>query len=108
MSEEQPAGQVVEPEPTLEDIEKLFADLLEQMSTASKKMSLLGKRIREATALEPVPDLAALEQTYLTLPVPRPSWFEFVAEQSEIIIEQSKKFAPTQAPAPTNTQHGHT
>jgi hypothetical protein len=109
MSEENQAGGLPEPELSLEDIEKLFGDFLEQMSAASKKMTLLGKRIREATATEnPPPNLEALEQAYLSLPAPRPSWFEYLVEQSEIMLNQSKKFAPTVAQPPTNTQHGHT
>lgn len=113
MSEETQLGGLPkenESELSLEDIEKLFGDLLEQMSAASKKMTLLGKRIREATATEdPIINMEELEQSYHLLPVSQqPSWFQYVVEQSEIMLNQSKKFAPAVAQPPTNTQHGHT
>jgi chemotaxis protein CheY-P-specific phosphatase CheC len=78
-------------EPTLEDIENLFAELFNQMSSASKKLTQLGKRIREETAaLPPMPDIDALEREYQTLPVStRPSWFEFIASHSEAYNKQS-------------------
>jgi len=73
-----------EPEPTLEDIEKLFTELFNQMSSVSKKLTHLGKRIREETAALPMPDIDALEREYQALPVStRPSWFEFIASHSE-------------------------
>lgn len=117
MTEETPVAEVLkdqEAEPTLEDIEKLFADLLEQMSAASTKMTLLGKRIREATAAEPTLNVEDLERAYLALPVPRPSWFEYAASYSEAAKQSqqeqatNKKFALANSQAPTNTQHGYT
>jgi hypothetical protein len=82
-----------EPEPTIEDIEQQLTDLFNQMSAAAKKLSLLGKRIREETA--PLPNTEALEQEYLSLPVStRPSWFQFIATTEP---KEAKKFAPQQA-----------
>jgi hypothetical protein len=81
-----------EPEPTLEDIEKLFTELFNQMSSASKKLTNLGKRIREETAALPqdMPDIDALEREYQALPVStRPSWFEYAASHSEAYNKQS-------------------
>lgn len=81
MAEEQDQEQAPkdqEEDLTIEDIQTLFAEIVEHMSSASKKMTLLGKRLRE----EPMPNIEALEQTYLSLPVSsRPSWFEYVAQQ---------------------------
>ena len=74
--------QAPEEDLTIEDIQTLFAEIVEQMSSASKKMTLLGKRLRE----EPMPNIEALEKTYLTLPVSsRPSWFEYVAQQEHTL-----------------------
>jgi hypothetical protein len=80
-----------EPEPTLEDIEKLFTELFNQMSSAGKKLTLLGKRIREETAGSIVqPDIEAIEREYHTLPVStRPSWFEYAASHSDVAYNTS-------------------
>ena len=84
---------------SLEEIEKIFADLVEQMSATSKKMALLGKRIREESF-----STEDLERQYLSLPVDqRPSWFEYVAEHAT-----TKKFAPKKANTGIHTQYGHT
>ena len=79
--------------------EKIFADLVEQMSAASKKMTLLGKRIREEAF-----STDDLERQYLSLPVDqRPSWFQYIAEHAT-----TKKFAPKKANTGLHTQDGHT
>ena len=107
MSEEPPPDQALkEPEPdvTIEDIEEQITDLLNQMTSVGKKITLLGKRIREDSA--PIPDIESLEQEYLSLPVSnRPSWFQFVATAE---LQEAKKFAQQQAPTQLNTQNGHT
>jgi hypothetical protein len=88
MAEEQiqeQASKDLEEDLTIEDIQTLFAEILEQMSSASKKMTLLGKRLRE----DPMPDIEALEQTYLSLPVSsRPSWFEYIAQQEVVTTKK--------------------
>ena len=102
-----------EPPVSIEEVEKLFAELVDQMSAATKHISLLGKRVRFC---EEAPDVTVetLEKSYLSLPVSsRPSWFEYVAsqqqqQQSVQDVNNTKKFAPTTAPAPTDTQYGHT
>ena len=83
---------------SLEDIEKIFTSIVDSMSEASKKMSVLGKRLREQTSLE------AAETAYLALPLDgRPSWFEYVAEHAI-----TKKFATKKSNTLTATQDGHT
>lgn len=83
---------------SLEYVEKNFVELVEQMSSVSKKINLLGKRMRE----EPLTD--DLERMYTSLPVAnRPSWFEFVAEQAT-----TEKFASKKSNTITTTHNGHT
>lgn len=90
MEEEGPAS--------LEEVEKIFSELVEQMSSVAKKITVLGKRIRE----EPF-STEDLEKEYLTLPVDqRPSWFQYVAEHAP-----TKKFATKKANTPNATQDGH-
>ncbi len=111
MSEEPLAEGVLkeqEPEPTIEDIEALFTDLFNQMSAAQKRMTVLGKRIREASLRdadsESQPDIQALVQAYLYLPVStRPPWFQYLAEQAD-----TKKFAPATDPKQSTPQNGYT
>ena len=47
---------------SLEDIEKIFGELVEQMASATKKMSMLGKRMREEAF-----STEDLEREYLAL-----------------------------------------
>jgi Zn-dependent M32 family carboxypeptidase len=90
-----------EPDVTIEDIETLFTDLLNQMTDINKKISILGKRLREHDL---TPDIQGLEQEYNSLPVlDRPSWFQYVAEQAE-----AKKFASATGTIQSTTQNGHT
>lgn len=83
---------------SLDDIEKIFTSMTESMSEASKKMSVLGKRLREQTALE------AAEAIYLALPIDgRPSWFEYISK-----LEEGTKFDLTKITKRRTTQDGHT
>ncbi len=88
-----------EPDVTIEEIEEQITNLFNQMTSLNKNITLLGKRIREET----LPDIEAFELEYLSLPDPRPSWFQFIAEQAE-----SKKFAHATRKPQSNTQNGHT
>lgn len=87
-----------EPDLSLEDIEKIFSAMVESMSETTKKMTMLGKRLREQTALE------AAETAYLALPAEgRPSWFEYVAT-----LEEGTKFEAKKRGKKVPTQDGHT
>ncbi len=91
-----------EPDLSLEDIEKLFAELQQTMTEAAAKMRVLGKRLREQTAIE------AAEAAYVALSVDdRPSWFQYIATHGEE-PQEPVKFAPKKRGKKAPTQDGHT